>query len=330
LCTLSSAAIAEPSSVNATTAHVLSSRRAALIAQCPSFPQISPADAANLPIHVTQWGAIGPRIIVIHGGEQSISAIGGGPGNWTGQKVLGERGWQLSVPDRPGFGGSPSRGPDDAIADAQWIAKMLGEGANLWGHSFGGAEALLAAAQRPQIVQSLVLVEPALWPMVKDNPDLRNYPHINEEIASMEMALFTAKKPADYASLLLRSFQPAKSGFKIALMRRAVKMIPRLGEEIGCGALEAREATGEALQRAAETVSEAHIPVLIVTGGWSPSRDQLGELAARLIGGRHVIVPSTNHIIMASNPTDFNKVVTNFMRNADKERALGTARPPPS
>jgi pimeloyl-ACP methyl ester carboxylesterase len=330
LCTLISAGISKPSAADAATAAVLSSHRAELIAQCPSFPQISPAEAANLPIHVTQWGATGPRVIIVHGGEQSINVIGGGPRNWTGQKVLGQRGWQLMLPERPGFGSSPSRGPDDQIADAQWIAKMLEDGANLWGHSFGGADALLAAAQRPQAVQSLVLVEPDLWPMAKDAPEIRNYQQIREEISSKEMGLLTAKTPADYASVLLRSFQPAKSGFKIALMRLVVKIIPGLSKKIGCGALEAREATGEALRRAAETVAEAHIPVLVITGGWSPSRDGLGDLAARLTGGHHVIVPSTNHIVMASNPAGFNEVVTNFMRKADNERALGTVRPPPS
>ena len=80
LCTLSSVVNSEPNAADAATAAVLSSRRAALVAQCPSFPQISPAEAANLPMHVTQWGAAGPRIIIIHGGEQSISAIGGGLG----------------------------------------------------------------------------------------------------------------------------------------------------------------------------------------------------------------------------------------------------------
>ena len=58
--------------------------------------------------------------------------------------------------------------------DAPWIADMLGNGANLIGHSWGGAEALLAAARRPETVHSLVLVEPALSAIAEADPSLRD------------------------------------------------------------------------------------------------------------------------------------------------------------
>ena len=89
-----------------------------------------------------------------------------GPANFRGQKPLAERGWRLKLIARPGFGDSPSRGPDDMEADAILIAGMLSEPTHLIGHSFGGAEVLLAAARRPETVRSLILVEPALQPML--------------------------------------------------------------------------------------------------------------------------------------------------------------------
>lgn len=307
----------------------LASHRAALIAQCPPVLHMSVEQREKLPIHVTRWGSTGPRVLIIHGGEQILNAIGGGPKNWSEQKALGEQGWQLLLPDRPGFGDSPTRGPDDQQADAVWIAQMLGDGANLWGHSFGGAEALLAAAKHPEAVKSLILVEPDLWPMAEVSTELNHYPPIEAELTARRHMLMEASSPADYATRFLESFQPAKSGFKVTVMRTIVSWIPGLSSRIGCGALTAHEATGEEFLKAADAVVKARVPVLVITGGWSPPRDALGELAAHILHGRHVIVPSTNHIVMAANPTVFNALVSKFMRDADKETTRGAERPSP-
>lgn len=52
-----------------------------------------------------------------------------------------------------------------------------------------------------------------------------------------------------------------------------------------------------------------------------PSHDALGEVVAKLTNGRHVIVRLPNHIVMASNPDEFNTVVAAFMRNAERVRS---------
>ena len=117
-------------------------------------------------IHVERWGSAGPRVILVHGGVQGTSSAG--HRNWRAQSDLGEQGWQLLVPDRPGHGNSPDPGrPDDAVADAEWVSDMAAEagagGAHLVGHSFGGLITLAAAARNPGAVKSLTLIEPALF-----------------------------------------------------------------------------------------------------------------------------------------------------------------------
>lgn len=54
----------------------------------------------------------------------------------------------------------------------------------------------------------------------------------------------------------------------------------------------------------------------LITGGWSPTYDAVGELTARLTGGRHVIVPSPDHFVMTSNPSEFNAAVETFWLTA--------------
>src|SRR5580692_1895105 len=121
----------------------MAKHREALIAQCPPLPSISDEEAAKLPIHVTRWGTTGSRVLIIHGGVQG--GLGGGPKTFAQQEALALDRWRVELVDRPGFGLSPTRGADDMERDAVWIAEMLGEGAHLCGHSWGGAEALLAA-----------------------------------------------------------------------------------------------------------------------------------------------------------------------------------------
>ena len=123
-------------------------------------------------IHITRWGESGPRVVLVHGGAQGTDV--GGETNFSNQRVLAERGWQLIVPDRPGHGKSSDPGrPDDAEADGMWVADFLGDGAHLLGHSFGGCVALSAAARRPEAVKSLTLIEPAMFQFAAGNPAVR-------------------------------------------------------------------------------------------------------------------------------------------------------------
>ena len=62
---------------------------------------------------------------------------------------------------------------------------------------------------------------------------------------------------------------------------------------------------------------KARIPVLVISGGWSPSMEKVDDAVARMLGARRVVVASPNHYVQLSNPEDFNRVVDGFMRDAD-------------
>jgi pimeloyl-ACP methyl ester carboxylesterase len=64
------------------------------------------------------------------------------------------------VVNRPGFGENPSVERVDFEVDAPLVAELLGDGAHLVGHSYGGVVSLLAAAGRPEAVWSLTVAEP--------------------------------------------------------------------------------------------------------------------------------------------------------------------------
>jgi pimeloyl-ACP methyl ester carboxylesterase len=70
-------------------------------------------------IYITRWGS-GPPVVMVHGSAQGGPA--GGAEQFGAQRPLVDHGWELVLPDRPGHGRSPSRGPEDLELDAVWVA----------------------------------------------------------------------------------------------------------------------------------------------------------------------------------------------------------------
>ena len=242
------------------------------------------------------------------GGVQT--GAGGGPLSFVKQRTLVERGWRLALVDRPGFGQSPSRGVDDMMADAVWIADLLGDGAHVIGHSWGGAEAFLAAARRPGAVRSLTLVEPALQVLVLADPEVD--PAARDAVLQLVEPMFSAQTPADYGRSFVRMAGVGSSAtFQAATLDEAT------ATRFGCALLQGRMAPPPALQQAAQVLRDAEIPVMAINGDWSPAFGAICGTVARLTGGRVVTVRSPNHFPMLENPDEFNQVVDAFMRHAD-------------
>lgn len=112
-------------------------------------------------LDVTRHGE-GPRVVFVHG------SVVGAERTWAHQLPLAER-WTLVLPNRPGFAASPPLERGDFEAEAPLIAELLGDGAHLVGHSYGGVIALYAAALRPDAVRSLTVSEPGCMRVAAGN-----------------------------------------------------------------------------------------------------------------------------------------------------------------
>lgn len=82
--------------------------------------------------------------------------------------------YHLVMPDLFGHGGSapwpggnPMRLADDATIVSS-LGGFIGEPVHLVGHSYGGAVALVAALNRPEIIRSLTLIEPAAFFLLRN------------------------------------------------------------------------------------------------------------------------------------------------------------------
>ena len=296
-------------------------RRAALMAQCPEpAPPMSDDDRRAHPVNVVEVGASGPPVLIVHGGIQG--GLGGGPATFDKQRPLAEQGWRLRLLERPGFGESASRGVDDMEADAELIADLLGEGSHLVGHSWGGAEALLAAARRPEAVLSLTMIEPALFPIVTTDPALRADPEMQSVGGRLAQLMLQSDTPAAYAVNFARTVLGPEGDAEAQHRVAGLEADPETAARVGCALLQGRMASPDTMRAAADAVAAAGIPTLVISGGWSPFFDRIGPVVARFTGGSYEVIPAANHMVQDDAAEAFNARLDGFMREAaDRPRA---------
>ena len=249
-------------------------------------------------IQITRWGGQGPRVVIVHGSAQGSSV--GGSEHFAKQQELAARGWQLLVPDRPGHGLSPDPGrPDDANLDGAIVAELLAGSAHLVGHSFGGAVVVAAAEQRPDLVKSLTLIEPAMQALATDIPAVRRF--LFRLVRVMLFSLTPKRRILNFATAvgIPESIRGGKSDAELARMGRGIKELRLPGKDD--------------LRRQLAVIKERGIPLMVVTGGWNPAFEAVGARVAELGGGTHVVVASPHHFPQSVSD-EFNDRLDAFMR----------------
>ena len=111
---------------------------------------------------VGDFGGDGPPAVLLHG-------IGGAKINWMLLAPLLAKRFRVTALDLPGFGETPLAGRSaglDAQRDivARYIREVVGGPVTLFGHSMGGLISMLVAAARPDLVDRIVLFDPAFPP----------------------------------------------------------------------------------------------------------------------------------------------------------------------
>lgn len=258
----------------------------------------------NETLHITRWGYAGPKVVMVHGSAQG-SAVGGDH-QFSAQQRLADKGWQVIVPDRPGHGRSSAPGrPDDAEVDGEWVAELLGDGAHLVGHSFGGCVALAAAAKRPSAVHSLTLIEPGMQKLAIHDPHVKRL--VLRMMGVMLFSMSAASRAKRFAKLVgvpesLRGAGDAEE------LQRMGKGIARL-----------KVPSKAALERELAVIRDAGIPLLVVTGGWSPAFEATADAVARAGNGQRRVIPSPHHFPQLVSD-EFNQVLVRFMAESDARR----------
>lgn len=271
-----------------------------------------PQPSSTSGLHITRWGRFGPRVVMVHGSAQGSTI--GGELHFQRQALLAQRGWQVVVPDRPGHGRSPDPGrPDDADADGELVAQLLGEtgeGAHLVGHSFGGCVALAAAVKRPGAVRSLTIIEPAMAALAMDLPIVRRF---GLSIVRTLFLSFSATARIQRFVRLVNIPPEIRGGSNPEELKRMGRAILRL-----------KLPSKPDLLRQLADVKAAGIPVMVVSGGWSPAFEAVSDRVAELAGGRRVVIDSPHHFPQQVSD-EFNQVLAGFMTASDEARGRPAA-----
>ena len=112
------------------------------------------------PVHYVDHGGSGPAMVLVHG-------LGGSAINWMDAAPLLARFARLWAIDLLGHGKTPSTGRSSSVTDnaaliPRFVEAVAGGPAILVGNSMGGYLSMRVAAEHPDLVDGLVLVDPAM------------------------------------------------------------------------------------------------------------------------------------------------------------------------
>lgn len=217
----------------------------------------------------------GPEVLLVHGGASPSTT-------WAGLASLSTR-WTLVYAYRRGYPPSPL-GRHDFEVDAADLAPLLDFRPHVVAHSYGVLGALMAAARRPEQVRSLTLIEPPLYYLVPDDPEVEHLKRLGAAVLGDGM---------DADPLMLREF--------LRLAGAPNVDDGPLPEDVARGV---RRAHGGRLPEEAEppleVLREAGIPSLIASGDHAPALERICDALAAELRGVRVISPGAGHFVAAA------------------------------
>ena len=243
-------------------------------------------------LYVESWGT-GTPVVLVHG------SLATGAEEWDVQRPLADEGFRLVVPDRRGYGKSPAAEGEDFIRDGDDIAELMGDGAHLVGHSYGGLGAMLAAARRPDATRSLTVLEPAALALGQDDPAGRSLIEEMRRIWDLDLPdeewvvhflVAAGSNPDEFPPDFLASAKPL-----VPLLRHA--------RPIWTSDLPLDE------------LAAAPFPKLVVSGGHSAGFDAICDDLAERIGATRAVAAGAGHEVQFSG-APINEALLSLWRTA--------------
>lgn len=99
-------------------------------------------------------------------------------------------------------------------------------------------------------------------------------------------------------------------------MEKADGLEPGQLKRLGKGLAQIRLPSKAILHRDLAQVKRAGIPLLVVTGGWSPAFEAASDVVASLGGGGRAVIQSEHHFPQRVSD-EFNQILVAFMKQSD-------------
>ncbi|MEO0566580.1 MAG: alpha/beta hydrolase [Pseudomonadota bacterium] len=258
---------------------------------------------AGFDTYWTTFGQGSRQALMIHCGLSHSGA-------WRGMARHLSGAMTMMAFDMPGHGRS---GAWDGRAELQGFTAEIGldllaEPAHLIGHSFGATVALRMAIMRPEMVLSLVLIEPVFFAVAAAE---------NSEVAREIEELFSS-----FNDSVLRDDMHAAAEAFLGIWGDGSdwKTIPKQDQDRLAGQMHLIVASGPALHQdvggmlAPGVLTSLTIPTLLLEGACSPRVvNQInGGLAARLPSSSRAIISGASHMVPITHPKQVSAEILRF------------------
>jgi pimeloyl-ACP methyl ester carboxylesterase len=247
-------------------------------------------------------GHLGPQLVLLHGWSAFKELW------WSTLLALGPYA-QALAPDMPGHGGSPLQGSTSMSLIATRIARFCAaralERVTLVGHSMGGNIALELALARPDLVERLVLVDPAVQPA--EMPQYtRSYLDRTFGWAALRTSIAFARQIR-----LVGQFVPHvhHAGIVLPALRR-VSYLARHDAAALHALLDSLFANP-----IGPRLADVRVPTLVISGEFDPLvPPPLSRRVAEAIpGAQYAVVRYAAHNPMDERPRQFNAILLDFL-----------------
>jgi pimeloyl-ACP methyl ester carboxylesterase len=168
---------------------------------------------------------------------------------------------------------------EDFLRDADDIVELMGDGAHLVGHSYGGLGVLFAAARRPDATLSLALLEPAALALGRHVPAART---LVDEVR----ALWDQDLPdEEWVNRFLQAVGSDPDRLPPEVIAGIMPLVPvlRRGRPVWHSELPLAE------------LAAATFPKLVVSGGHSAGFDAICDDLAQRIGAARAVAAGAGH-----------------------------------
>jgi pimeloyl-ACP methyl ester carboxylesterase len=232
----------------------------------------------------------GPRVVLVHGSGNATKA-------WDAQRELADR-FTLVLPVRSGYPPGPPLPRIDFEQQAEELAPLLGDGAHLVGHSYGGVIALLIAARDPERVSSLAVSEPPAFGIATADPAVAQMVEALQELFGDRL-----DDPAEH----MRRFLAI-----VGVELEVPEPMPRAMEAMTRAAMAERPPWEAEIPL--QELRAAPFPKLVVSGGHHPAFDAVCEVLAQGLGAELAVAAGRGHNVPAA--PGYNRILARFLAGA--------------
>ena len=276
-------------------------------------PQSKEIKANNMNFHYLEWGdENNPVILMLHGFAQQAHS-------WDFVALAFADRYRVIALDQRGHGDSDWAKDGDYTPETQQIdirAVVDKLGLNnfiLMGLSMGGRNSFTYAANNPDKVNALIIVDAGPENVRAGTQNIRNFVEQEDELDSIDAFVDRVIKynprrdPIQIRGSIVNNLKQLPNGKWTWKYDKILRSAGRMG----------KPQDPEMTKRLWSYVEGLQCPTLVVRGDRSDiiATDTADEMHKKIPNGNLAIVPNAGHLVMGDNPSGFEKAVSKFINS---------------